>query len=181
MESSHYWHSGLGGWTCHLFLVSLLWINMASPSAAERPTLVYALDQQFLPLEASDPAGQPVGFNIELVRLLAETMEMDVEFKAMPWIEVTRQLRDGKIDMAAMPATPEAEVLYDFAIPHHISFIGIIVRKDNAGIRRLEDLRYKQVIMLADDLENHYVQGEWPDMALAPVNGVETQGERMSA
>ena len=44
--------------------------------------------------------GQPQGYSVDVVRLLAEALELDIRFaNGLSWAELTQQFRDGEIDI----------------------------------------------------------------------------------
>ncbi|WP_198650289.1 diguanylate cyclase domain-containing protein [Oceanimonas marisflavi] len=145
-----------------LLLAALLFLRGTPTRAAERPVLVYALAFHNLPFESTDATGQPIGFNVELIRQIGELMGFEVVFQAMPWGDVIQKLMVGKADMAAMVMTRPRSFLFDFATPHHVSPMSIIVRKGNTDIHHFEDLQDKQVLMLADSMVHRELFGKRP-------------------
>ncbi|WP_298722595.1 diguanylate cyclase [uncultured Oceanisphaera sp.] len=143
--------SGLLGLISHgqqLVLLLLLLSGTTAAQPTERPVFVYALNQQSLPFEANSITNRAIGFNIDLMRDIADTMNFAVEFRAMPLAQVLQQLQTGEVDMATIISSPERDALFDFAKPHHLSPVVMIVRDDNAEIYRLEDLQNKEVVAI---------------------------------
>ena len=74
----------------------------AARGAAEEPArarVVYGGLDALPPYEYKDAAGRPQGFNIELVRELAKTTGLDVEFRLVGPQELNEQWDAGKIDL----------------------------------------------------------------------------------
>lgn len=77
----------------------------ASPSpASPPPRIVYGGDASFPPYEYLDAWGQPRGFNVALLRLLAEESGARVEFRLRPTSEVMQAFDAGQVDVVASPS-----------------------------------------------------------------------------
>ena len=147
-----------------MILALFLLFSFPASHAADRPTYIYALNQQSLPFEASNISRQVLGFNIELIRNIGDVMGFNIEFRAMPWEDVVSRLEAGEIDMATMISSPERQLLYDFSEPHHISPISIFVRNDDTDIYHLDDLHNKEVITIAGGFTHRYLLAQHPDL-----------------
>ena len=152
-----------------VMLMLFLSIGITTSHATERPTYIYALNQQSLPFEENDISNQAIGFNVELIREIGEVMGFEVKFRAMPWEDVLSRLRNGEVDMATMISSPERQLFYDFAEPHHISPIAIIVRDDNTDIYHLDNLHNKEVITIAGDFAHRYLLSHHPNLVTVAV------------
>ena len=140
-----------------------LWLNMLILStavqsfAAERLKIVVGGDHENPPFEFLDN-GRPTGFNVELMREVAETLGMDVEFRLGPWGKVRKELEEGKIDaLAGMYFSEERSRLVDFSVPHTMVSPALFVRKDSP-IRSVEETRGKEIIVQKGDLINDYLR-----------------------
>src|SRR5512135_175559 len=101
--------------TCLIFFVFLV-INAAS--ATERQRIIVAGDHDCPPYEFVEN-GKPTGFDIELMRAVAEVMGFDVDFRLGPWNQVRHDLEQGKIDaLAGMYYSADRSRLVDFSVPH---------------------------------------------------------------
>nr|WP_239552552.1 diguanylate cyclase [Oceanisphaera litoralis] len=162
----------------------LLLLVTSASHAAHRPVHIYALNQQSLPFEANDSSHQVIGFNIELIRQIGEVMGFDVEFRAMPWKEIPGRLKTGEVDMATMISSPERQLLYDFAEPHHVSPIAMFVRADDTEIYSLDDLHNlhnKEVITIAGDFSRYYLLNLSPELKTVTVADITAGLRRLAA
>ena len=107
-------------------------------------------------------------------------MGFEVEFQAMPWEDVLDRLKKGEVDMATMISSPERELIYDFADPHHVSPIAIIVRDDNNDIYHLDNLHNKEVITIAGGFAYRYLFSHQPDLMTVGVPDI-TAGLKLLA
>jgi signal transduction histidine kinase len=87
----------------------------ASPEVpAPRPgRIVYGGDAAFAPYEWLDHAGQPKGFNVELVKALARGAGLEVEFRLAPWARTLAAFEAGSVDLVSMAQSEERAQRYD--------------------------------------------------------------------
>ncbi len=73
----------------------------ATPREVElEPTIIVRADQSYPPYEFLDN-GRPSGFNIDLIRSIADIMGLKIKIDLGPWNEVRENLERGKIDALA--------------------------------------------------------------------------------
>ncbi|MFP4230450.1 MAG: transporter substrate-binding domain-containing protein [Spirochaetaceae bacterium] len=117
-------------------------------------------DRDYPPFEFEDDLGRPQGFNIEIVRRIAEIMDLDIAIELTEWSEARRRLEQGEVDMlAGMYRTAERERLHDFAVPHFVAAYGMFVRSDS-HIRGAADLEDASIVVHEGDLGHDYVREE---------------------
>ncbi len=144
-----------------LILILCLVFNSApTPGAAtgaQRPKLIAVGDHNYPPYEFLEN-GKPTGFNVELMRAVADVMGFDVEIRLGPWSKVRRDLEQGKADVVTgMYYSEERLKLVDFSVPHTIVSPGLFVRKDSP-LRSFNDMRSKEIIVQKDDILYDYIR-----------------------
>ena len=147
-----------------LVLVSLILLVMLIPVFArgqEKPEvsrIVVGGDNNYPPYEFLDSDGRPSGFNVDMIRAVAEAMGLEVEIRLGPWAEVRRAAESGKIDMLqGMFYSEKRTQRLDFSVPHTIVYHTVFVRKGSTGIRSPEDARGKEIIVQKGDIMHDYV------------------------
>jgi len=131
----------------------------AGSAEAERPKLVVGGDHNFPPYEFLEN-GKPTGFNIELIRAVAEVMGVDIELRLGPWSKARRDLEQRKIDIiTGMVYSDERSKLFDFSVPHTMISPGLFVRSDSP-IRALADIRGKEIIVQEGDIMHDFLRKE---------------------
>ncbi|EGJ49312.1 transporter substrate-binding domain-containing protein [Desulfocurvibacter africanus] len=111
-----------------------------------RPILVGG-DRDYPPYEFLDQDGNPVGFNVDLTRAVAEVMGMKVEFHLGTWAHKRQALMDGDLDiLQGMTYSEPRSRVVDFA-PHTIVNHAIFARRGTPPVSNLDDLAGKQVII----------------------------------
>jgi len=87
------------------------------------------------------------GFEVEVVRELAERMNLKVDFKELGFDEMLTSVNTGQIDIAAndIEITEDRKENFTFSTPFKYSYGTAVVRKDDlSGIKTLEDIKGKK-------------------------------------
>ncbi|MDF1556240.1 MAG: transporter substrate-binding domain-containing protein [Deferrisomatales bacterium] len=120
-----------------------------------------AAEIDYPPFSIVEPGGHTTGFSVELLRAALGAMGREVTFCTGPWEQVRGWLERG--DVAALPLvgrTPEREALFDFTFPYMSLHGAIVVRRDAANIRDLEDLRGRTVAVMSGDNAEEFLRRE---------------------
>jgi PAS domain S-box-containing protein len=138
-----------------IIIIALL---LAGPaSGADRLKVIAGGDHNNPPYEFLDN-GKPTGFNIELMRAVAEATGMDVEFRLGPWEKLREDLVQGRIDaLAGMYYSAQRSRQVDFSVPHTMVSAGLFVRKESP-LRSFGDIKGKEVIVQKGDVINDYLR-----------------------
>jgi polar amino acid transport system substrate-binding protein len=85
--------------------------------------LVVGTSADYPPYESIDADGNFVGFDMDLIRAVAERLGVEVEIQDMPFDSLIASVQEGKIDavIAAMQATEERDQQVDFTIPYRMT------------------------------------------------------------
>ncbi len=117
--------------------------------AAKKEYLVVGTSPDFPPFEYIDEKGNVVGFDIDLIRLLAQKAGYkDIKIVTMDFDALIPALTQGKIDViaAGMTITEERKKVVDFTDPYWEADQAILVRKDsNFKPKSIDDLNGKVV------------------------------------
>lgn len=95
----------------------------------ERGRIIVGTSADYPPYESIDAEGNFVGFDMDLMRAIAEKLGVEVEFQDMPFDSLIAAVQAGKIDVviAAMQSTPERDATVDFSMdyrPTKDAFLG---------------------------------------------------------
>ncbi len=112
----------------------------------EEGKFIVGLDDTFAPMGFRDEEGNLVGFDIDLAKIAAERMGVEVEFKPVEWDGVILSLRSGLIDVIwnGMTITEERAAQINFTNPYMNNRQVIAVNK-NSEIQTFADLAGKIV------------------------------------
>jgi PAS domain S-box-containing protein len=110
------------------------------------------------PYTFANENGAPDGFSVDIVNAVATVMGLELEVRMDTWERARKALDNGEIDLLPMMASsPERQKSFDFSVPHTIAFDAVFVRKGAAGMRSIEDLSNKTVIVMDGDAAHDYV------------------------
>lgn len=142
--------------TCIALLVVLAG-NAAT--GADVPGIIVGGDHKFPPYEFLEN-GQPTGFNVDLIRAVAEVMDFAVEIRLGPWVKARQDLEQRKTDvLTGMVYSDERSKLLDFSVPHTMISPGLFVRTDSP-IHALEDIRGREIIVVEADIMHDFLKNQ---------------------
>src|SRR6056297_2361309 len=88
--------------------------ELARADEAPFSLLIVGGDASYPPFEWLDEEGLPRGFNVELIRLLAEPAGVEVDFRLGDWPDTLVALDAGQIDVVPMFVSDERRQRYRF-------------------------------------------------------------------
>lgn len=158
------------------FIALLLLLSACAPVSSEPPpvdpafrgiegrhggtlgrTIVAQGDHAYTPFEYTDAAGEPAGFNIDLLKRVADIMALDVRIELGPWELVRERLERGEIDMlAGMYKTPERDLLVDFTVPQFISHYGFYT-SSAPDFKDIGELKERSIAVQTGDLGHDFL------------------------
>ena len=117
--------------------------NIVQPSDTEKKIkLIIAGDSNFRPFEYIDENGQYVGFNVDIMKAVAEAMGIEIQFVPMARANAIAALENGEVDaIQGMSATKIRKAKYLFTQPTIIQSHSIFTLKDRVDLNRIEDLK----------------------------------------
>ncbi|TIH18477.1 PAS domain S-box protein [Marinifilum sp. JC120] len=144
-------------------------VSLVSGLAAHAESVLVEGDNNYPPYEYLDD-GVPKGFNVDVIRAVAEASGLDIGINLLPWSEVVENLEKGVSDVVlGMYFTPARTELFDFSIPHNIISHTIFVRS-GSEIKRLEDLHDKEILVQRSDIMHEYALEHYPNATIIPVS-----------
>lgn len=130
-------------------VVAVLAYYFVASQAPAKEYLVVGTSPDFPPFEYIDEKGNVVGFDIDLIRLLAQKAGYkDIKIVTMDFDALIPALIQGKIDViaAGMTITEERKKVVDFTDPYWEADQAILVRKDSGFTpKSIDDLSGKTV------------------------------------
>ena len=117
-------------------------------SAPTPTTKVYVVgtDAAYAPFESQNEKGEIVGFDIEVVKAVAQKAGLEVKFLNTPWEGIFNSLNQGDRDLlvSAITITPERQQTMDFSTPYFDAQQLMAVKKDSK-IAKFTDLKKLKV------------------------------------
>ena len=117
----------------------------SAPAPAAR-VLVVGTDAAYAPFELQNEKGEVVGFDIDVVKAVAQKAGFEVKFVNTPWEGIFNTLDQGDRDLlvSSITITPERRQTMDFSQPYFEAKQLIAVKAD-AKITKFEDLKTQKV------------------------------------
>lgn len=166
------------------FLLTVCATSQASEStySDRKAALRSAAEVQYPPFSFVGEEGHADGFAVELLRAALAAMQREVTFRTGPWPQVRSWLETGAIDVLPLVGrTPEREALFDFTFPYMSLHGAIVVRAGTTDIRRLSDLRGRQVAVMRGDNAEEFLRRKNRGIAIRSVNTFEEALRQLSA
>lgn len=134
---------------CSMIFASILSFGTAwaGSSAMDKDVLVVGTESTFKPFEFRNEANEIVGFDMDMISIIAEKLGKKVEIVDMAFDALIPSLLTGKIDIiaAGMSATPERAKRVAFSQVYYRTPDGFTVKADRNDISSLEDTKGKVV------------------------------------
>ena len=115
---------------------------------AEKKVLTVGTDATYEPFETIDESnGEYVGFDMELIKMVADEMGMEVKMFNTAWDGIIPGLINGNYDclISAMTITEERQKQISFSIPYFSTQQAIVVKENNTAIKGVDDLIGKTI------------------------------------
>jgi polar amino acid transport system substrate-binding protein len=118
----------------------------ASAPAAAAKVYVVGTDAAYAPFESQNEKGEIVGFDIDLVKAVAQKAGIEVKFVNTPWEGIFNTLAQGDRDflVSSITITDERKQTMDFSSPYFDAQQLMAVRKDSK-IAKFDDLKKLKV------------------------------------
>jgi len=146
--------------------------------------IVIGGDHNFPPYEYLDENGNPAGYNVDLIRAIADEVGLNIKIELGPWNEIREKLKQGHIDaIQGIFYSPKRDETLDMSPAH--TRIGYVMstRQGNALPGELEGLAGHSVLVQEGDLmeeqlvkkglEDELVEVETQEEALRLLNAGE--------
>jgi len=136
------------GLTVVILLIALTLALAGCGQESSSKKLIVGTEPTFPPFEYQDEETKEiVGFDIELIKAIAEEAGYEVEIQSLGFDGLIGALKSGSIDviMSGMTITPEREEEVDFGTPYFDAGLMVAVPADNTTINSVDDLDGKTV------------------------------------
>jgi diguanylate cyclase (GGDEF)-like protein/PAS domain S-box-containing protein len=141
-----------------LTIFLLLWSWIYVNASDKKIVLHSASEADYPPFCIVTKAGKADGFSVELLKYVANIMDMEISFKVGPWYEIKDKLQTGIFDVLPLVAySTERAQYFDFSVPYLVLYGGIFTRNDNMTINTEGDLYGSEVIVMEGGLAYEYV------------------------
>ncbi|MED1746780.1 transporter substrate-binding domain-containing protein [Brevibacillus borstelensis] len=130
-------------WAAVLFMCLSLF---PEPAGASDKVLRVAFDKELPPFAYMDENGKASGFNIDLIKAIAEENGYELEYVPLEWEDALSYLKDGKVDvLLGIKYTNRYDLVFDFSESFFTMSEVLLVPKQDSEIFTLNQLREKVV------------------------------------
>ena len=130
-----------------LLVIVCVFLLVSSITLAAKPALRVGTEATYAPFETIDENGNYVGFDMDLIRMVATQLGMQLKMNNISWDGIIPGLMNGNYDciIAAMTITPERKKQIAFSIPYFSNRQTIVVKTNNTAVKTPDDLIGKTV------------------------------------
>ncbi|MGM0531813.1 MAG: transporter substrate-binding domain-containing protein [Bacteroidota bacterium] len=137
-----------------LFLM-VVFLGISTPSLSfgtdSSKKIIVGGDFDYKPYTFLDSNGIAKGFDVDVIKYIAEKEGYNLEFQFSQWDKALEKLEKGKVDvLLGILYTEQRDSVYDFTIPHSEEYYGIFIR-EGCSIEEISDLTDKEIIALDGD------------------------------
>ncbi|MGH4140063.1 transporter substrate-binding domain-containing protein [Clostridium sp.] len=123
------------------------------PGKNDSIVLKVASDINFPPYEYVDENGVYTGFNVDIMRSVALSTGINIEFYPMSWYDACEKLKNGDVDVIeGMKVGTDRNKYYEFSKEYLENSQSIFVIDSNNDINKFEDLKNKKVVIQQGDV-----------------------------
>jgi ABC-type amino acid transport substrate-binding protein len=141
-----------------VFLIIFLCLFLSNGLIYSESKKIYksAAEYDYPPFSVTDK-GVADGFSVDLLKAVADEMNLEIEFKIDEWNIIKKELKEGKIDVLPLVGySEERDQYFEFTVPYIVMTGNIFVRKDNDSIQSEKDLKGKEIIVMQGDNAHEY-------------------------
>lgn len=120
-----------------------------STTPAEKVIRV-GVDDHYPPYDFVDERGNPMGFDVDIIRAIANHQKLNIELVPQGWEALMGDLNNGKNDlvMSGLTRTEERAGKYALSNTYAWGQDSIAIKLDNNSVRTLQDLTGKKISTL---------------------------------
>jgi len=156
----------VGGMVRTLTILTLVFCVSGFCRAEEAPLdrLLVGGDAAYPPFEWLDQEGRPQGFNIELIRLLAEPAGVEVDFRLGDWSDTLAALDAGQIDVVPMFVSDERRQRYRFTNTYFYQTHALFGLPDSEPLDEIDSLDGSTLVVEAGSDAQNQLREQYPEL-----------------
>lgn len=139
--------------------------NQTGQQTQKKEVLVMGTNAEFPPFEYKEN-NEIVGFDIEIAKIIAEELGMELKIEDMAFDGLLPALQSGKVDfvIAGMTVTEDRKKNVDFSESYFNASQVIIVKKEGSAVKSKDDLSGKKVGVQIGTTGDAYLTENHPDV-----------------
>jgi PAS domain S-box-containing protein len=162
-----------------LLLFLAAFCSFAEPAKRK---VVVGINRDFPPYEYLDANGKPAGYDVDLLRAVAEVESLDLEFRADTWDNTLNALRESRLDLLpGLLYSKERQAFTDFSTPHLVVHYAIFVRRGDARIQDETGLKGRRILVERQSQMHDHLRSAGFEADLIPVDSEPEALRRLAA
>ncbi len=137
------------------------------------------IDRNAAPMEFQRD-GSPMGFNVDIIKAVADEAGFHIRFHFLPWTEVIESVRSGRLDIMFALDTPERHRDFSFSSPILKITWRIFVKETTFGISSLDHLHNHTVAVIRGFASHAHLMEKHPGVHILAVDTVPEALELLS-
>ena len=152
------------------------------PDLSRIPAIRFLTDLDYPPFDYAGADGNPVGFNVDLARLICDEIKATCTIQARPFDTLLDALNDNRGDavIASIAPTGETRKRADFTDPYYRMPARFVARADSPIADVLpEHLEGKKIAVVAGTAHEAYLKAMFTEAEVHPYPNAETAREAL--
>jgi ABC-type amino acid transport substrate-binding protein len=107
------------------------------------------------------------GFEVDLIKVVAEALELDVQYEVSLWADILPQLYKGELDMicSAVTITPSRKHILEFSDPY-LKFRLCVVVRQNDDLQSAADFKNRVIGVRSAAVAEKFIMDHFPENIL---------------
>lgn len=107
------------------------------------------------------------GFEVDLIKVIAEALELDIQYEVSLWQDILPQLYKGELDMicSAVTVTPSRKHILEFSDPYLQFYLCAVVKKTEV-MHSVADFKNKIIGVRSSAVAEKYIMDHFPSNML---------------
>jgi ABC-type amino acid transport substrate-binding protein len=107
------------------------------------------------------------GFEVDLIKVVAEALELDVQYEVSLWADILPLLYKGELDLicSAVTITPSRKHILEFSDPY-LDFRLCVVVRQNDGLQSAADFKNRVIGVRSAAIAEKYMMDHYPQNIL---------------
>jgi polar amino acid transport system substrate-binding protein len=146
------------------------------PDISRIPQIRFLTEFDYPPFNYAGPDGNPVGFNVELARLICEELKLQCTIQLRRFDTLLQALAENRADavIASLSVTPETRQRVDFSDPYYRAPARFVARRDSdMRDANPESLEGKKVAVVGGSAHEAYLKAFFTEAELKPYRTME--------
>lgn len=136
------------------------WLSSSSNILFHKKTFIVGIDMNYAPFEYINANSEPAGFNVELIKLIAQKSGIKIKFQYGPWSTIIKRFNSGEINIVNLFYSAQRDSIYDFSSPF-LFLNQVFVGREGSHIpEKLSDLKNEIVAVQEASFTHLYLKNQ---------------------